>query len=355
MSVAREKFPPIRWFQKLFGFEETTKLVYKNLEVIERGEDTFLVSKVNSQKYHCGNFAIRDLQSFGTPTKFANGRLNIIHGYGHEGKTELVNVLQSQALPQFNGATFQVASNFNCLEFVSPNQTAGDGVTHYVFDNTQGPNASLATGPSLVYRNYFVKHGDGYQGQIQREINLLKDTPLGKFVKHGYPIIGPSDLLKCDPHTMHRARIGVHRKCQVTTTQFGRELCRVQDGQFVNQIFTAALNFGGTVTPNSVTLAAAKELLIAQYKATILAAWENSQMCSGLPGSNKLVLTLLGGGVFNNPMPTICDAIVRCQELIVKTGLDVHVVCFSDDTFNEVYPQLKETVHSTKGTVINTR
>ena len=354
MSIIGKAFPPIQWFPKLFGFEETTKAVYENLKVEERSDNTYLISKANSMEYQCGRFAIRDIPSFEKPSKFANGRLNIIHGHGNEGKTELVNVLLSQGLPEFNGATFQVASNFNCLEFVSPNQTAEDGVTHYVFDNTQGPNASMATGASLVYRNYFVRHGPN-TGQVREEINLLNNTPLGKFVQHGYPIIGPRDLPTCDMNAMEKAMIGVHQHCQVTTTRSGRHLSCVKPGQFVNQVFTAALNFGGTVTPNALTLELAKKLLLAQYTATILAAWENSKLYPNLPGSHKLVLTLLGGGVFNNPLNTITDAISNCEELIAKSGLDVTLVCFSDDSFHHVYPQLKDTLRATHGKIINTK
>ena len=40
---------------------------------------------------------------------------------------------------EFPGATFQVASQFNCLEFVGPSVTPEDGVTGYAWDKTQGP------------------------------------------------------------------------------------------------------------------------------------------------------------------------------------------------------------------------
>ncbi len=49
-------------------------------------------------------------------------------------------------------ATFQVASQFNCLEFVAPNVTPENGVTDYIRDHTQGPQCSLAAAPAIVYR-----------------------------------------------------------------------------------------------------------------------------------------------------------------------------------------------------------
>lgn len=56
------------------------------------------------------------------------------------------------------GATFQVASNFNCLEFMSSKGSAKQGITKYVYDMTQGPAASISAAPGTLYRNYFVRH-----------------------------------------------------------------------------------------------------------------------------------------------------------------------------------------------------
>ena len=74
-------------------------------------------------------------------------------------------------IPKWNDATDLVASNFNCLEFISPSQKASDGVTNYYEDNTHDPYAALACSPAAVYRNYFVKHIENI-GQVKNEINL---------------------------------------------------------------------------------------------------------------------------------------------------------------------------------------
>ena len=68
------------------------------------------------------------------------------------------------ALPENRWATFQVASQFNCLEFVGPSVVPEDGITGYVMDRTQGPACSIACGPATAYRNYFVDMGE-LQGQ----------------------------------------------------------------------------------------------------------------------------------------------------------------------------------------------
>eukprot|EP01006_Ploeotia_vitrea_P037368 TRINITY_DN66123_c9_g1_i1.p1 TRINITY_DN66123_c9_g1~~TRINITY_DN66123_c9_g1_i1.p1 ORF type:complete len:401 (-),score=32.18 TRINITY_DN66123_c9_g1_i1:987-2189(-) len=76
------------------------------------------------------------------------------------GKTDLtqVEVGALQANPENCGATFQVASNFNCLEFVSPYDSATRGITGYIHDHTQGPAAAISAAPGTIQRNYFVKH-----------------------------------------------------------------------------------------------------------------------------------------------------------------------------------------------------
>eukprot|EP01045_Picozoa_sp_COSAG04_P018452 COSAG04_NODE_1708_length_5862_cov_2.503384_4_plen_169_part_00 len=63
-------------------------------------------------------------------------------------------------------ATFQAASQFNCLEFVGPDVVPEEGVTGYAGDRTQGPACSIACGPATVFRNYFVQ-GEGLpEGQV---------------------------------------------------------------------------------------------------------------------------------------------------------------------------------------------
>ena len=48
-----------------------------------------------------------------------------------------------QADPANRLATFQVASQFNCLEFISEQNTPEQGITRYVFDKTQGPACTV--------------------------------------------------------------------------------------------------------------------------------------------------------------------------------------------------------------------
>jgi hypothetical protein len=74
-----------------------------------------------------------------------------------------------------DGALFQVASQFNCLEAPGPSITP---VAHYTGDNTQGPRASVSAFPGTFLRHYFAPHATGERFvQTNREcINLLRDA-----------------------------------------------------------------------------------------------------------------------------------------------------------------------------------
>jgi hypothetical protein len=69
-------------------------------------------------------------------------------------------------------ALFQVASQFNLLEMVSPTVTPEQGVTCYQNDHTQG---ARCLGAATIYRNYFAPIGSS-RGQTRgRQIDALAD------------------------------------------------------------------------------------------------------------------------------------------------------------------------------------
>jgi hypothetical protein len=73
------------------------------------------------------------------------------------------------------GALFQVASQFNLLEMVSPTATPEDGVTRYQHDRTQGPACAIAAGAATIYRNYFAPVGGGHGQTAERQLDGLAD------------------------------------------------------------------------------------------------------------------------------------------------------------------------------------
>ena len=64
--------------------------------------------------------------------------------------------------PEYAGALFQVASQFNALEMTGPNVTPEDGVTRYQHrPDLQGPACAIAAGAATIYRNYFAPVAGG--------------------------------------------------------------------------------------------------------------------------------------------------------------------------------------------------
>jgi hypothetical protein len=77
----------------------------------------------------------------------------------------------------------------------------------------------------------------------------------------------------------------------------------------------------------------ARLILEATYEATLLAAAEQAQA----GGSKIVLLTRVGGGVFNNDAAWIDAAIERAARIVEHAGLDIRVVCH-----REVSPGVRE-------------
>lgn len=345
------------WFKHYAGFEEYVKGVYENMVLTENDGFCQIQSKINGKTFNCGKFTIRTIDSFNLEP-IGNGKLHIICGKGRYSKRmDLVDVLQMQNNPDFNGATFLAASNFNCLEFPSAKSRASHGIRFYAVDVTQGPTLSIASFGAILYRNYFLPYGKT-QENVDDEINLLDSTPI--FVNHGKACLSTDEEMKLvenfDFSNENLYKIGVHKNVEVTTNRLQQfNYIDAKPDQYVHQVFAASFALGSYVARNERNLEILSEILFYEYKLTILAAWENSLKYPDRAGSKKCVLTTLGMGVFNNPPEIVGNAISKCKDLILESGLDVYVVCFSDnnrDGFGAIYPHLKDAIESTQGTVI---
>jgi hypothetical protein len=157
---ASGQFPEKRkdWFFSLFGFVETDYTTAKaNLYVIQNDEgQKIMMSRRSDRGYIAGNFRtplLSDLRSEVLHNEDANKLkheepvLTLDFVYGD------VSVLHADE--QYRHSTFQAASQFNCLEFISPNITPEHGISGYQHDRTQGPACSIACGAGTAYRNYF--------------------------------------------------------------------------------------------------------------------------------------------------------------------------------------------------------
>jgi hypothetical protein len=320
------------WFERLTGFRETGyDDTRRRLEVDGR----LLRSLVNGRHYGVGELGLVSLQTL---------RERVCAGDGLEGriKVEVVtgDVRRMHQSSSYDGALFQVASQFNLLEMVSPHVTPEDGVTRYQRDRTQGPACAIAAGAATIYRNYFAPVGDGIGQTSERQLDGLADlgAALGDALarsteslwtmRNGYALCTETGL---DAITNHLAaltpeqtdelrgllRIGIHRDVEVTDAE-GTER------PMVSQAFCSALPVAYSDVPRFAWRAFASLVLESAYEATLWAAVDNAQRGR----SDVVLLTSLGGGAFGNDSDWIDAAIRRAIRKAEELKLDVKIVSY---------------------------
>lgn len=318
------------WFERLVEFRETDYAATKaNLEVI--GDR--LHSRVSGRSYGIGAFELVSLRTL---------RERVQQGGGVSGKLRVGiasgDVRSLHRSQEFEGALFQVASQFNMLEMVSPRVTPEMGVTRYEHDPTQGPGCAIAAGAATIYRNYFVPVGDGYGQTSARQLDGLTavghalSAALGMPVdtlwsmRNGYAMCSRPGLEAIAAHLATRnpqqvddlrgeLAIGIHRDVEVTDSSAE---CLPK----VSQAFCSALPVANSSVPAVVWAPFATLVLEAAYEATIWAAVLNAQQ----GGSNLVLLTRVGGGVFGNHDAWIDVAMRRALRQASGFGLDVRIV-----------------------------
>jgi hypothetical protein len=320
------------WFEKLTGFREES---YDDTRAKLKVEGSQLQSLINGKSYSIGELELVPLQTLRDRVKSTGtlpGQLKVSVVTG--------DVRQMHQSSENAGALFQVASQFNLLEMVSPSVTPERGVTIYQNDRTQGPACAIAAGAATIYRNYFAPVG-GHNGQTtERQFDGLADlgNALGSALnqpvealwemKNGYAlctrpgldaIAGHLGALSPDQVDALRGKlcIGIHHDVEVTDAS-------VKHRPLVSQAFCSALPVAYTRVPPSYWEAFASLVLEAAYEATILAAVHNAQRGA----SNVVLLTQLGGGAFGNHNDWIDAAIRRALELMSGFALDVKLVSY---------------------------
>lgn len=324
------------WFESLVGFRETT---WKRTRALLYMEDEALVSRVNGARWRAGRLETPSLAELRAAAPFVEAkekRLRVSLTQGDAG------VLHE--LPDFSGALFQVASQFNLLEMVEPGVTPEDGVTGYRNDRTQGPACALAAGAATIYRNYFVSCGAGARagsGQTAtRQIDALADLgeALGRRLgvppralwemRNGYCLssdenLAPlaSNLRAASPGEIDALRgalrIGVHWDVEVTRAQG-------PDRPLVSQAFCSALPIAYCRARRDNWEPLARLVLEGAYEATLRAAALNARRGA----SKSVLLTQLGGGAFGNPEGWILDAMKRALDAARGEPLDVRLVSY---------------------------
>lgn len=155
------------WFKSLTGFcEETAEQVRAN--IIVDGE--LMTSTRNGKHIACGRLetpTLAELRARVQQVDLPQSALKF---------SEVVGDVQELHIdPANSGALFQVASQFNLLEMVSPAITPEKGVDIYENDPTQGPACAIACGAGTIYRNYFAEVNGRIGQSADNQIDCLQD------------------------------------------------------------------------------------------------------------------------------------------------------------------------------------
>lgn len=341
--------PGTDWFSALFGFRETNYDTARRLlrvDFDETTQGTLITSLPSGQSFGAGTFttpSLADLRESGAKVSLP-GTLSFRNVIG--------DVSWKHAELENRFATFQVASQFNCLEFVSPNTLPEQGITCYVGDKTQGPACSIACGAATAFRNYFVRVDGEVQGQRQdRQIDnlfevgqLLGNVPAGKLyqMKGGY-VFATNDQLRQISRNLGKfekanlvedvrgaLRIGLHSDVQVTSHGWGTTQLRYPR-HVVTQVFGSACAVAYNRETNPANWESFASLVLeASYEATLWAGVLNAAKHSGAAGSRRVFLTSLGGGVFGNRDQWIDAAIRRALNRFKDFDLDVRIVNYAE-------------------------
>ena len=329
------------WFESLTGFsEESPTQVRNNLAV----DGNILKSRVNGRSYIFGELEIPSLAELRERVRSVGlKRGQIVVG-------ELVGDVQSLHAKVSNaGSLFQVASQFNLLEMVSPSVTPERGVAIYENDCTQGPACAIACGAGTIYRNYFavlkgqIGQSTGHQIDCLKDMGVALGNSEGRLwrMKNGYALASHEGLATISSRLRASSendidnlrkllRIGIQWDTQVTFNDFSHT---------VSQAYCSAMPVAYTSHPLTLWTDFARLILEASYEATLCASILNSTRL----GNNKVFLTLLGGGVFGNDQKWILDSIKRAMNIYKDFDLEVFIVSYGSSR-----PAIRELVEASK-------
>lgn len=322
------------WFEQLTGFRESNyESTRARLEIV--GDR--LRSRVNGKAYGIGHLELVSLQTLRERATAAGPKPGKLAIGIDRGDVRAMHQSRANA-----GALFQVASQFNLLEMVSPDITPEHGVTRYQHDHTQGPACAIAAGAATFYRNYFVPV-DGRPGQsadrqldglseIGRSLSAALRRPVHELwdMKNGYALCTQAGLRAIAEYLdaldererdslRGKLRIGVHSDVEVTDTPG-------EDRPNVSQVFCSALPVAYTGIASRHWQPFASLILEAAYEATMWAAVLNARRGA----SRRVLLTRLGGGAFGNRDEWIDAALRRSLVMMRNTDLDVRMVSYAE-------------------------
>jgi len=318
------------------GFKEDGHLQVQDKIILGNGNIT---SKVNNKTYRYG---ILEMPSVGQLVErntfnFDNKNYNA-HISQYIGDIQEIHQDKDNAT-----AIFQVASQFNLLEMAGPEKTPELGVGLYDFDYTQGPACAIACGAGTIYRNYLVPH-NGKRGQYRdSQINCLSGVDAALNVgrtpwkmMNGYAMLTEAELNDVNnilsqldedsiSNIKDKLNVGIQWSTEVTLNDVGH---------LVNQVYSSALPVAYNNFDSKLWEPLAKLVLEGTYEATLYAGLLNIRQGN----SNKVFLTLVGGGAFGNSMQWITEVLIKVLRKFKNTPLDIRIV--SHENFNPIVNEI---------------
>jgi len=312
------------WFEQLTGFkEESPDKVRSNIKI--QGNE--LVSLVNSQRFSFGKLEIPTLLEL-------KERSRRITDYNSKIQVReiITNVQELHCQIENSNALFQAASQFNLLEMVSPSVTPEQGIDRYEFDYTQGPACAISCGAGTIYRNYFAEV-NGQIGQTANnqidcldligeelgndELNLWK-------MQNGYAMVNQNGLLAINKKIANLSeteRENLKEKLK-TGIQWNTEVTKSVTKHKVSQIYCSALPVAYSHIESFYWEPFARIILEATYESALYAGVLNMENNN----SNKVFLTLVGGGAFGNEENWILESLQKAIIKFKNVPLDIRIV-----------------------------
>ncbi len=320
------------WFKQLTGFQETSPAeVRANLRI----EGDSFVAQPSGNKFAFGTLQIPtllELKKQSPPREVYKDKIRV---------SEVVADVQVlHELIENEKALFQAASQFNLLEMVNSRISPESGIDRYENDHTQGPACAIACGAGTIYRNYFVKIGSQIGQTTDKQIDCLdligqelQNEEMNYWtMQNGYAMFSQEGLVGLNQKLVSlntHEREALKEKLK-TGIQWNTEVTTSITRHKVSQIYCSALPVAYCQVDTPHWEHFSRIILEATYEATLYAAlinWEKNK-------SDKVYLTLVGGGAFGNEEPWILESLQLALRKFRNTPLDIQVVSYGHSNIN---------------------
>jgi hypothetical protein len=306
------------------------KSIYLNRAFdLSHGTETKLETVINNSNIGCPSlYTISEIDKLYNTPKLSNAKgVKIYVVYN-------VDAFSLQFSPFGKDAIVQLASQFNYLEAVSPYSITE--VSEYVKDHTQGSQCALQSIPACVWRKVCARKAQEKEVPPNNGIsyfdtftNYKNDFPSGVY-KNGYLL----------PQSSQRI-LGLLHNPKILNILPQWVKCDVSDSLQLH-VMSAAPSFQGKGQPLEGTIdnEICKILVGEQYEAIAKLA----VICSYNKILNKVHLTLVGQGAFNNNISVIEYAFKKFVDVIkyYNGNIDIFLHIFGTSTINNnIYEKLK--------------